>query len=220
MRPIEEITREELLEMTAEDCKRWIQLRMAEDGVPILQKPEEPSYPHIPEEDLTLFTADFLGELAYEERNELLKVIDVVRSSKTMHRAESMYGLGCKQAFPGYANKYGNGVEAFDVKEIKARSLNQMAAVTDLMADKKALETAYNKELKAYEASLADAQYIRKELYDAINEAKAFYNRRKSLKSKLAQYLELANGDGEIAMRFLGKVEELSEEVVAYLLAE
>lgn len=219
MKDLNEMSHEELLALTKEECERWIQLQMAEQGIPILQEPIEPKYPDVPQEDMTLYTAECLGEICFEDRNELLSVVDALRSTKSMYRVTHCYTSGFKKAFPKYSSQYSSGEDAFDIKIVKSRSLNQAAAVANLVKDKKVLEERYNKEKKDYEKMVKDTESIREEIYGAIREAHSENYRKDALKAKFLQYLKLSDGNAEIALRFLGKVETLSTEDISMLKA-
>jgi hypothetical protein len=219
MKNLSEMSHEELLALTDDECERWIQLQMAEQGIPILQEPIKPKYPDVPEEDMTLFTAECLGEMAFKNRDELLQIVDLLRVANSMYRVSHNYSSGFTQAYPGYRSQYSREEDAFDIKLVKSRSLDQAAAVADLVKDKKVLEEKYNKEKKEYEKMVKDTESIREEIFGAIREARSENYRKDSLFVKFLQYLKLSDGNAEIALRFLGKVETLSTEDIAMLKA-
>lgn len=217
---IQEMTHEQVVALTDYELERLIKVRMAEEGIPILDCPMRAEARELPNPDVTVYTAECLGELGFTDREEFLAVVDTLRSMPSLVRYTYDYSLKCARVHPGYANQYSDGSQAFNLKIEQGRSLTQLRIVEDAVRAVNAAEKAFEDEMKVYQKVQADAKGIREEIYGVYREHLNIDIRREKLWNLFHQYLDLADGNAEIAMRFLEKVESLTDAERDVLLAK
>jgi hypothetical protein len=219
-RKIDEMTHEEIVALTNEDIDRLIKIAMAEAGIPILDEPEMPKAPSLPKEDMQVFTASCLGQLGFLNKDECQEVLDAIVRATSRVRFDHDYSLGCNKVYPGFSTDYSDGEGHADIKAVSGRSLSQLRYVRTSLEDKKKAEKDYTAAVAAHRQANADAADIRREILDIHSRHLAIDYRRSYLQKKFQQYLDLAEGSAEIALRFLAKVETLSEDERAILLGD
>lgn len=67
MKGITEMTEQEILALTEEDVQKLIKLRMMEEGIKIMDKPEVPELFEIEPADLKVFTIPFFEGYAFTD---------------------------------------------------------------------------------------------------------------------------------------------------------
>lgn len=70
MKGITEMTEQEILALTEEDVQKLIKLRMMEEGIKIMDKPEVPELFEIEPADLKTFTIPFFEDYAFTDMEE------------------------------------------------------------------------------------------------------------------------------------------------------
>jgi hypothetical protein len=219
-RKIDEMTHEEIVALTNEDIDRLIKVAMAEAGIPILDEPEMPKASSLPKEDMQVFTASCIGQLGFLNKDECQEVLDAIVRATSRVRFDHDYSLGCNKVYPGFSTDYSDGEGHADIKAVSGRSLSQLRYVRTSLEDKKKAEKDYTAAVAAHRQANTDAADIRREILDVHSWHLAVDYRRGHLQRKFAQYLDLAEGNAEIALRFLAKVETLSEDERAMLIGE
>ena len=70
MKGFTEMTEQEILALTEEDVQKLIKLRMMEEGIKIMDKPEVPELFEIEPADLKTFTIPFFEDYAFTDMEE------------------------------------------------------------------------------------------------------------------------------------------------------
>lgn len=218
MRKIEEMTHEEIVELTDADLERLVKVAMAEEGIPLIDEPEMPMSPSLPKEDMQIFTAGCLGQLGFTDKDECLAVLAAIAAAQSRVRFDHDYALGCNKVYPGFSNDYSDGEGHADMKTVTGRSLSQLRYVRTSLEDKKAAEKVYTADVAAHRQAMTAAADIRSAIFGTYRDHISRECRKEALRRKFDQYLDLAEGSAEIAMRFLAKVETLTDEDRAMLL--
>jgi hypothetical protein len=219
-RKIDEMTHEEIVALTKEDLERLVKIGMAEEGIPIVDEPERTKNHSLPKEDMQVFTAHCIGQLGFLNRDECLAVLEAISAATSRVRFEHDYALGCNKVYPGFSTEYSDGAGHADLSTVSGRSLSQLKYVRAELEDQKKAEKAYTESVAAYRKATMAATTIRDEIYGVYYAHIGIKNRKAALQRKYEQYMELADGNAEIAMRFLAKVETLSEDERAMLIGE
>lgn len=218
MKKIHEMDHAEIVALTEADLRRLLHVAMAEMGIPVLEEPVPPPTAAIPAEDTLAFTAKCLGELAFTDREEALRVLDLIRGCRTVVRVYEDYAIKGKRVYSGYANEYDRGDDAYDLRSVSGRSGAQVQALHEQLEARNKSEADFKALAEAYKKAHTAAKRIREEIYGTYEEHHAQDRRREALRGKFQQYLDLAEGSAEVALRFLGKVEELTADDQAMLL--
>ena len=88
MKGITEMTEQEILALTEEDVQKLIKLRMMEEGIKIMDKPEVPELFEIEPADLKTFTIPFFEDYAFTDMEEANAVAEALRNAKTLRKVE------------------------------------------------------------------------------------------------------------------------------------
>lgn len=88
MKGITEMTEQEILALTEEDVQKLIKLRMMEEGIKIMDKPEVPELFEIEPADLKVFTIPFFEGYAFTDMEEANAVAEALRNAKTLRKVE------------------------------------------------------------------------------------------------------------------------------------
>lgn len=88
MKGFTEMTEQEILALTEEDVQKLIKLRMMEEGIKIMDKPEVPELFEIEPADLKVFTIPFFEGYAFTDMEEANAVAEALRNAKTLRKVE------------------------------------------------------------------------------------------------------------------------------------
>lgn len=194
MKRLEDYTREELINITDEEKKLLIEVEAMCEGVDI---PEEPKYleeQFVDSEDMEVYEVE-VNDLVYTSMEEAEKVVSFLNS---IARGKLDYEYA-----NGYVHKYYKPVDdiAF-AKTKRAYSYEKYRQIGKLLkANKNAkevndkLKSEYNDAVKGYNNIVAEVQ-------EAIDNAVYEQQTEKRYKTTYARYIELANGDKEVAQKF------------------
>lgn len=90
MKGITEMTEQEILALTEEDVQKLIKLRMMEEGIKIMDKPEVPELFEIEPADLKVFTIPFFEGYAFTDMEEANAVAEALRNAKTLRKLNTI----------------------------------------------------------------------------------------------------------------------------------
>jgi len=217
MKTIDQLTEQEIRDLNYDDIELLIKYRKAEEGVKFITKPEKPEYFEIPGKDLTVYQAKFLGNsLSFNDIEDMNKLITLIKNSKGSFKID--YGVDSTY----YANPklYPYSGEWDEITSQSVYSYKLYQEVKDLISQNKSLEDKYKKELKEYQASFDDSEWIEKEIKDKVYEVQNKYEQLENFCWIFRNdYLPLANNDEKMAMAFINKAYSLSFEQQEYILA-
>jgi hypothetical protein len=216
MTPITEMTEQEILALTTADLDRLVQLRMAEEGIKLLQAPTEPTYADVPAPDVTVYDVGCLDSVV-DDRETALTIAEVIGQGKTHLRSLS-YGRDYKTQY------LGSGAEsaAYQAGEFKAKKVYSWSlwqSVSKTIEDNAKLKETYEKGLKEYRDATNEAAWVREEIYGRFDDVCAKYAKLERLRDTFAEYLKLADGDQETALKFMDKAYSLTEDEKEYVLS-
>lgn len=218
MKTINEMSEQEILSLTDDQLQTLIKIRMAEEGIKILNEPMNPEYLPIAE----------ANEVAYK-----VKGFDFVFIDKEVAAQASEMILGLKQSMrdEAYGKHYNlkylttsgsyksiEGVGEIQPQKFYSRKLT--LEIEDAYSANENLKKQYDEALKEYSENYGNAAYIREEIYGRYREVADKQYRMESMKSKYHEYLSLAENDSSIAMKFLKKAYHIDEETEAFVTSE
>lgn len=216
MKRFQELTDVEVLALSEEEIERYIKLEMAEEGIKILQKPVEPKYKTIPEGDeLTYGVGGFADNVVFKEKGAAQRIADAI--TKELPNAFDLsynrnYSLRyLKKADTEYTNL---GVVKHS-KHYKKETLDRIEEDKTANDD---LKRIYEKELKEYDSENNRASRIRSDIWDRVHYLQQQELEKERNLTRYKEYLELANGNPEIAMNFLKKAYTIDEQTEQYIL--
>ena len=207
MKRLEDYTREELINITDEEKKLLIEIEAMCEGVEI---PEEPKYleeQFVDRPDMEVYEVE-VDTLYYTSKEEAEKVVSFLNST-SRGRLDYKYENG-------YDRKYYEPVDGLvSAKAMRAYSYEKYHQIGQLLkANKKVkevndkLKSNYNDAIKGYNNIVAEVQ-------EAIDEAIYAQQKEEHYKTAYARYIELANGDKEVAQKFFRNTYgSLDEDVI------
>lgn len=88
MKKITEMTEQEILALTEEDVQKIIKLRMMEEGIKIMDKPQVPELFEIAPADVQIFTIPILDGFAFTDMEEVTKVAEVLQNVNSLRKVD------------------------------------------------------------------------------------------------------------------------------------
>lgn len=196
MKGITEMTEQEILALTEEDVQKLIKLRMMEEGIKIMDKPEVPELFEIEPADLKVFTIPFFEGYAFTDMEEANAVAEALRNAKTLRKVEYDW------------NKLGS-----DYKYLVKKDKYNYSIKPDFEVN---CGFVYSSEL--YE-KMQEASGIISEISGRVKEVKVKYERLNRLTYKFAtDYYPLSDHNEDMAMKFMAKAYSFTDKEKEYIL--
>jgi hypothetical protein len=213
MKNFDDLTKQELAVLTTEEVNRYINLACAEEGIPLVPDlPPKPIQPVI--ESDTLF---------YEIAGQTVR---------TMADAEAI-----QKVFNGiqvYSKSYNRCIGDMYVYEPDERSYNDPTKIHTVKAISNELYALNKQNIETYKTEKGEydriegkfksikekREHIEERFWNIYRDAVEWNYEMEQTKKTFIQYLDLANGDKEIAWKFLVKANEDVETIYPDLKAE
>lgn len=196
MKSFETLTEQELVALTEDEIQRYIDYACAENGVPLLPSlppaPEPVSY----EPDAKVYSVGHWLHFLHAE--QAARVMEAISEAAPIE----MDYLTVPSGVTSHAiSKRRPTVQ--DVTVQLAFSAERAAELKEAMAGQKRAEDVYEKAKKEYDRAVSEREAYASDVRDAVAAAWEKHNRRESLRRSYERYLSLADGNAEIAARFL-----------------
>lgn len=221
MKSIEKMTEKQILNLKDEDLEKLINLKMAQEGIKLLQRPSEPQLSEVPKPDIILYQIEGI-EFYFKTRQAAEEAKDLFKDNKYIVGADYNY-MSSEKVYHELAglSKYDHEErEKMEIKEQDAYSIALYEEIKELLAANDKLNDAYKGGLEDYETEYKKSEYIREEINERYEEVCEKYRELDLMKSRYAEYLELANGNSKTALTFLKKAYTVNEETEAYITEE
>lgn len=217
MKDYKELTTEELANLTDEQVEQYIKLICAQEGIKILQVPQEPVKSADLNKDCEVYTIPTTN-LCFSDINEAKEILESLRKMKSLgtirYLSNSSY---FEVGLIGYDNKPVDLVISTEVHYSKKKANEKEKALKEYGEAKK----KYDQELKEYYDNKDALDEATKEFLGIYKEAvKTMDNRRRLSNLFYKEYLPLAESNIEIAMGFLKKAYIVTEEDEQYIFAQ
>lgn len=214
-----ELTDYELAALEDEEIATIRNLILAEAGIPIVvNEPVKPEI-EIPKKDLTIYCIKGLScSIAFTDVKEATEVVEMLKHCKTI--GLSRYGSKYNYFSKGSEVSY-NGERSditLESEEVFSEELER--SIRNKYNDNKQQMENYEVELANYNKLLARQDEATEAFYTALDGARKIVAYRENLKYQFQNtYLKLAEGNKDIAMNFLKKAYNVSEEDEKYIIA-
>jgi len=216
---IDALSDAEILALTDEQVEKIIKLKMAEDGVKILQKPEEPEYHEIPEGNEMLFKVTG-AEALFSDRvvaNEVLELLQKHRESLK----ETSYTHNYHHRFQkDFHLDYHGKPETLGIMPERVYSKDLLASIKEDISANEDIKKRYNERKEEYENSNEDAERIKGEVWDKVYEVRRKQANKEAAYARFQEYLVLSENDTTQAMVFYKKAYSPDDETIQYIEAE
>ena len=207
MKKITEMTEQEILALTEEDVQKIIKLRMMEEGIKIMDKPQVPELFEIAPADVQIFTIPILDGFAFTDMEEVTKVAEVLQNVNSLRKVDYDWNkLGSDYKYLTKKERYAfRGDSDFDVQSGWVYSNELYAKIADFAVQNKAMKEQAEKDKKEYESQL---------------QVRSKYIRLNDLTRRFAiDYFPLSDNNEDMAIRFMTKAYSLTEEEKEYILS-
>lgn len=223
MKDFNKLTNEEVYNLTEADINLYKKLALAENGVKFPVRPERPNSEKI-DPDLTIFTIDGLTDrwhgLCFRKMEDARAFVDLLlKSASGICYKSSTYGqdcylkIGLPATFDGKQPSLNICSEKIYSEEVYSRAKK---GIEKFNAEK----NAYDKAFAEYEKELAKANEVTAFIDDKVTFVNEDYNRKIRLTRLFVNdYLPVAENNEEMAMKFLKKAYEVSEDDEKYILS-
>lgn len=198
MQDFNTLTNADILALTDVQIETYIDLACAEAGAPFV--PPEPTEPVKPvaEPDLTLYK---VGSIVFKDAEVANRLLETVASSQVYEDTYNVYATDTKTVKP-----IGPGDYSYPkVETLRGMSPTRHAECKQALELYTAAKKKYDEEKKAYDRAVEMRGNIAADIRDRVYEAIAARDLRERLRADFRRYLDLADGNTEIAARFFQK---------------
>ena len=204
---INELTDQEIMKLTDDDVIAMVRRKCAEEGVKILQQPEEPT-PFQIQPELTFFVV--AGHYFENAADAEATVLTLVKSY------EEAYDYAV-----GYSHKYPKKIESRSI-EIETKRLfskKQLDTFKDELTAHKEAESRYSELQSEWKEAQGHRNEFADEIWDKVREVRAKYDKLNNMRQQYADYVKIANGDEQLAWQFFVKAyQEQNDQDKAYII--
>ena len=223
MKDFNKLTNEEVYNLTEADINLYKKLALAENGVKFPVCPECPNSEKI-DPDLTIFTIDGLTDrwhgLCFRKVEDARTFVDLLlKSASGICYKSSTYGQDCylKKGLPA---TYDGKQPSLNICSEKIYSEEVYSKAKKGIEKFNAEKNAYDKAFAEYEKELAKANEVTAFIDDKVTFVNEDYNRKIHLTRLFVNdYLPIAENNEEMAMKFLKKAYDVSEDDEKYILS-
>lgn len=196
MKPFDTLTEQELVALTEDEIQRYIDYACAENGVPLL-----PSLPPTPvtvsyEPDAKLYSVGHW--LHFRHPEQAARVLEAIREAAPVETDYLSTPSGTTSTAISARRS-----SSLTITSEEAFSPERAESIKSELAEAKRQEDVYNKAKKAYDAAVSERDSYASEILDKVSTAWETHHRREGLRRDYERYLSLADGNREIAARFL-----------------
>lgn len=217
MKTIDDYTTEELLKLTDEQIDKLYRLRLAENGIKIPNLPEKPNYEEEPQPDKTVYTVNGI-DVYFEKKEVADKFADMmIKNMDDLCKLEYTYSVSPDAKYTEELKEdYGfrNGI-SISPKGVYSKALYN--EIKDVLTRNKEKRDEYRNLKSEYDNQNSKASKHREYIMNKIKEAKKKEFEKSEMLRTFNEYLDLADGNSEIAWNFMNKAYELSEEDKTYI---
>ncbi len=207
MKPFNSLTQAELIALTEEQVKHYVDLACAEQGIPLLpdSAPVEPKPSHAP--DMVVY---LVGGVHFQRAQDAQDVADCIAAFNRF----SLQYQGYRWSLPQYAQVDLTPVTVTEVKTYSETEINRVQASIEQFAKDKA---RYDEDRTAYNKVVEQRKTVIDEIQKEIEQAYSDKRKHDRMVADYNRYLELANGDRKIALRFLDNANIRAQEIAPEL---
>ena len=197
---------QEIMKLTDDDVIAMVRRKCAEEGVKIIERPEEPT-PFQIQPELTFF--EVAGHFFENAADAEAAVLTLVKSFDEGYD----YGIGYQYKFPKKIN--GSSVQ---IETKRLFSKKQIDTFKDeLTAHKEAEERHSELEKEWKEANEHRSQFV-EEIWEKVREVRAKYDKLNNMKAQYVEYVKIAAEDENLAWNFFVKAYgEQNDQDKAYI---
>ena len=199
MKQFEILNDQELLALTDEQIDYYIKLKKAETGIKIIAFPESPVYAEIPQPELEMY--EVAGRV-FKEKEKAEEIASVINKhlGSSFTQEYDYYRSGGNHK---YAKPFDGSLETINI--VRLYSMSAYNAIKDAIQSNKKIEDSYKEIKKAYDDEDEKASEIVETIREAISKARERVRQFQEYKIRIVEYIQLANGNRDVAWNFFEK---------------
>lgn len=219
MKQITELTEQEVLQLTDDQLSNMVKFKMAESGIRILEYPTEPEYTKLPAKEWPLYKVEGIDKL-FVNREDAEAISKLLKQCKESHSIATMSYINYDSStsfgklfveddysFAGFA----------DVKQVDLYREKTMENIKETINANKVLKTDFEAAVKEYKEVEEHSQDIKALIYGTYKDVINKYHRMAEMQYHYQQYVKLADGNEETAMKFLKNAYSIDEQTEHYV---
>jgi hypothetical protein len=208
MKKINELTEQEILNLTDDQIEKMVKLYWAEEGVKMISKPKKPTYHTIPEPDLNRYQISGI-DFIFSNIEDAEKTRDFLKKLKTL-RGYTYTKTGYHKIDQEFDNN-------FSINNIPVYSTALDSTISPLKEENEKLETAYNTLNNEYKTEKQKQDELSSRIWNRVYDIRTEYAEMDRIWNIYKNdYLPLAK-DETNAMYFLKKAYTINQKTEFYI---
>lgn len=220
MKKINELTEQEILELTSEDISNIIKLRKAEEGIKFIPAPVKPELFNIEPPDMVVYSCELLGQFSFTSASDMDELVSLIQSKQNKFLVDYNYNvLSSEYKFATEKlSKY--STDWSEIKSQKVYSIGLYNNIVDRAKQNKKMKEEYDKAYQEYTSALDESKWIEDEINERVKEVREkYYELNNHCYRFRYDYMPLANNDETIAMNFMDRAYHITDEQKEYVLS-
>lgn len=223
MKLINDYTKQELIALTPKEVERIIHLHLADAGIAIPREPQEPNYEVIPEQDKKLFGIAGIDNVYFEKRETAEEVVKLLKQNfSQLRRVGYNYWDGdrAEKVEPFSVDRYSRSEpssNAIVVEEKTVYSADLYMQIKSKLEANKKLKEDYEKRKEQYDKAQSEAKETIDMVWETVRTAQREQEEKDSKLATYREYLSLAEGDTDVAWKFMKKAHTVTQEQEDYI---
>jgi hypothetical protein len=216
MKDFKELTDAEVLELTDDEVQTYINLACAEEGVPFLPPCPVAPEPYNPIKSVTIYK---VVSLEFTDGKEADKLAEIINGMQSRTNTAYKYPRG---GYNGSGVLVYEGVDAdpITISTVQVFSKEDFEGNRSKLAVYEANKTEHDKLKKEYDRIYGQREELETEINRRLEKVRTNAQYRLNLINGFEQYLELADGNPVVAMRFYRRAVLVPEEIVEFLVPD
>ena len=208
MNDFQNLTDEQVFQLTAEQINFYVDLECAKEGVLLLPdtQPVEPQLTK-PQPDTLVYEVGNFYVTKAEEAATLLEALQKVKLVRLDYESST-----------GYDSKYIKRLDTeVEAKPIKCYSPEVFADIRKSLAEYTLAKNTYTREYNEYREIVKKREAAAQWIWDRVEEIREKYVSQERMAKEYQRYLVLANNDKTIALNFLKNAYSLDDAELTFL---
>ena len=224
MKEFSKLTNEEVYNLTPSDIDLYKKLALAQEGVKFPVEPKKPETEKV-EPDVMVYTIDGISEkwggLCFESIEDARDFVVLIKKAKGIccQRNDGSYDYSTKYLQKGLPLDWHGKEPSLNISSETIFSKEKFENAKNRIKEYNKAMESYNKELEKYKKSLAEANEVTNFIDEKVEAVVEDFNRKNRLTRLFVyDYLPVAENNESIAMNFLEKAYNVSEDDKKYIL--
>lgn len=208
---ITELSEPDILNLKETDLRRMIMLKKAAEGVKMLEPPEKPTLHEIPAKDVTVYTVDKLEYVGFLSQKDALAAAEAITKAVAVPGVVQFYAFrDTLESREKYEPDIG-----VNTKQVYSPELH--VKIKSAIAENERMKKEYDEQKKTYDGAQEESAWIEEEVWSRYRQVQRKYAEMDRLFEHFKDYLRLAEGDEDMAWKFLKKAHAIDSDQESYI---